>query len=232
MEIRREQHWECADRTVFDVMIIGGGVNGACLYHQLCSQGYKVLLTDKGDFACCSSQSSGMMIWGGLLYLRNLDLRSVYQLSKARDTMITLMSDRVSPCLFRYIPSSEGDRNRQMIYADLYLYWLAGMFRRRAPFSQRVFTEAVLIQDVTPKGSFVYEEGALKGSDCRYGLRWIVPFQAPEHVPLNYCAVEGGSYSTKAKRWRLDLKDRLDNREIQVTAWCVVNCAGVWVDRT
>ncbi|MCZ7627238.1 MAG: FAD-dependent oxidoreductase [Candidatus Methylomirabilis sp.] len=231
METWREQNWEYAKSTSFDVMITGGGVNGACLYHQLCSQGYKVLLIDKGDFAGGSSQSSGMMIWGGLLYLRNLDVCSVYRLSRARDAMIKLMSDRVSPCLFRYVPSSEGGRNGQIVQAGLYLYWLAGMLRRRAPFSQRVFGEAVFIRDVGSKGSFVYEEGVLKGSDCRFVLRWIAPFQAPEHVPLNYCAVEDGSYSAKEQLWRLHLKDTLYHRETEATARCVVNCAGVWVDK-
>ena len=46
---------------IFDVAIIGGGINGAALYHQLCNEGYRVLLVDKGDFACGTSQASAMM---------------------------------------------------------------------------------------------------------------------------------------------------------------------------
>ena len=55
----------------FDITIIGGGINGASLYNKLVQEGYRVLLIDKGDFASGTSQASGMMIWGGLLYLRN-----------------------------------------------------------------------------------------------------------------------------------------------------------------
>jgi glycerol-3-phosphate dehydrogenase len=44
-----------------DVAILGGGVNGACLYDALCRQGYRTLLLDRGDFASGSSQASGMM---------------------------------------------------------------------------------------------------------------------------------------------------------------------------
>ena len=63
----RENLWDEARETVFDVAVVGGGINGASLYHELCSRGYRVLLVDKGDFACGTSQSSAMMVWGGLL---------------------------------------------------------------------------------------------------------------------------------------------------------------------
>ena len=228
--VQRELHWDHATDATFDVVIIGGGVNGACLYAELCSQGYKVLLADKGDFACGSSQSSGMMIWGGLLYLRNLDLRSVYYFSKARDAMITFMSDRVSPRMLRYAPSLTGGRNPQLIRACLYLYWTIGLFQRHRPFIERHFRESALIANGHRASSLLYEEGFLRESDCRFVLHWIAPFQDPEHVPLNYCAVEGGSYSAAERLWYLRLKDTSGGGEVYTKAKCVINCAGVWAD--
>jgi len=229
-DIRRGLHWDYATAATFDVVIIGGGVNGACLYAELCSRGYKVLLVDKGDFACGSSQSSGMMIWGGLLYLRNLDFRSVYYFSKARDAMITLMADRVSPRMLRYAPSLTGGRNTQLIRAALYLYWIIGLFQRHKPLIERDFRESALIANGHGESSLLYEEGFLRESDCRFVLHWIAPFQDPDHVPLNYCAVEGGSYSTAEKLWHLRLKDTFGGREVDTKAKCVINCAGVWAD--
>lgn len=228
--VQRELHWDHATDATFDVVIIGGGVNGACLYAELCSQGYKVLLADKGDFACGSSQSSGMMIWGGLLYLRNLDVRSVYYFSRARDAMIALMADRVSPRMLRYAPSLKGGRNPQLIRAVLYLYWMIGLFQRHRPFVERHFKESALITHGHGERSLLYEEGFLRESDCRFVLHWIVPFQDPEHVPLNYCAVEGGSYSAAERLWYLRLKDTLGDGEVCTKARCVINCAGVWAD--
>ena len=98
--IPREKHWECARTEQFDVAIVGGGINGACLYDALCKKGYRTILLDKGDFACGSSQASGMMIWGGLLYLKNFDVASVYKFSKARDKMIGTYYDSISPRSF------------------------------------------------------------------------------------------------------------------------------------
>ena len=92
----------------FDVAVIGGGINGVCLYHHLCEAGYSVLLLDKADFAGGTTQASGMMIWGGLLYLRTLDLGTVWRLSKARDRMLRDLNEWVKPCTFRYLPVQRG----------------------------------------------------------------------------------------------------------------------------
>ena len=57
----RENLWDEARETVFDMAVVGGGINGASLYHELCSRGYRVLLVDKGDFACGTSHHAGLV---------------------------------------------------------------------------------------------------------------------------------------------------------------------------
>ena len=121
-ETQRTIDLDMAQNEIFDVTIIGGGINGACLYHQLCRKGYRGLLVDKGDFACGSSQASAMMVWGGLLYLRNLDFMTVTQLSRDREAMIQNMGCEVSPSLFRYIPSRDTGWNKYLMAPALYFY--------------------------------------------------------------------------------------------------------------
>jgi len=72
--LQRKHTWDAGRDTVFDVAIIGGGIKGAHIYHQLCEAGYRTVLLEKGDFASGTSQASCMMIWGGLLYLANWDI--------------------------------------------------------------------------------------------------------------------------------------------------------------
>lgn len=73
---RRAARADLNGRTIA-VAVIGGGINGVCLHHHLCEAECSALLLEKADFAGGTTQASAMMIWGGLLYLRTLDLGTV-----------------------------------------------------------------------------------------------------------------------------------------------------------
>lgn len=227
---KRCQSRDHAATATFDAAIIGGGVVGACLYHHLCARGHRVLLVDRGDFACGSSQSSGMLVWGGLLYLRNFDLPAVFRFSRARDALIETKRDWVRPKTLRYIPAGDGNPPKQVVLAGLYLYWLMGLFNRRAPAEEKDFGEQALIRHLAGRHALVYEEGALEHSDARFVLHWITPHQSPEQVPLNYCAVTGGEYAKGERLWHLQLQDTLAGNEFTARARTVINCAGPWAD--
>jgi glycerol-3-phosphate dehydrogenase len=226
----RQQLWDQAGATEFDVAIIGGGVTGASLYHHLCRHGHRVLLADQSDFAAASSQSSGMLVWGGLLYLRNLDLRAVFGFSHARDSLIRSGQEWVRPESIRYIPAANGGRNAQLVQAALYLYWTMGLFHRHAPTRELEFAERSLIRPRDHLQSLRYEEGVLRESDARFVLHWITPHQNEEQVPLNYCAVGDGVYHARDGNWALQLHDTLGPNQVTARARVVVNCAGVWTD--
>ena len=86
-----------------DVVVIGGGVSVVMLYEVLCRQGYRVAMVDKGDFASGTSQASGMLVWGGLLYLKNLDLATVASLCKARKALMRTCVRQIKPLDIHYI---------------------------------------------------------------------------------------------------------------------------------
>ena len=150
----RALHWQTAGEEVFDVLILGGGITGASLYGELCHQGWRTLLLDKGDFASGTSQSSGMMVWGGLLYLRSGDVLTVLRLSRSRDRMIGELDGWTAPAAFHYIPPLKGGLPSLFIGAGLGLYWLLGAGRRRLPEYRRDFSETVLLNQHSHRGSF------------------------------------------------------------------------------
>lgn len=214
----------------FDVVVLGGGINGACLYDALCRQGYRVLLVDKGDFASGTSQSSGMMVWGGLLYLRNLDLASVFQLSSDRDRIIDAKAGWMAPMTMRYLPATRLGRKKWWVQSGLWLYWLMGMGRRRIPRSESSFSELQLIKPGQANGSLTYEEAFLDQSDARFVYRWIAPDRVESQVALNYCTVKG-DYAPSDRRWHLTLHDDISGAKFAIQSTMIVNCAGIWTDR-
>lgn len=213
----------------YDVVILGGGVNGACLYDRLCRDGYRTLLVDRGDFASGTSQASGMMVWGGLLYLRNFDLSTVFQLSLDRDRMVRDMPSRLSPQSMRYLPSSRGGASHALVHAGLWFYWMLAMGQRHAPGSQDDFAELDLLRPGLVRGSLTYEEAVLDSSDARFVFRWIAPHGGSGQLALNYARVTG-SHSRLDDRWHLDLEDLRSGESVAVRAALIVNCTGVWTD--
>src|SRR5246127_4801501 len=69
---------------VFDLMIIGGGVTGACVARDAALRGLKVALIEKSDFACATSAHNSKLIHGGLRYLRNFELGLVRESLRER----------------------------------------------------------------------------------------------------------------------------------------------------
>lgn len=229
--MKRQQQFErLQDEHEFDVVVLGGGVNGACLYDTLCRHGYKVLLVDKGDFASGTSQSSGMMIWGGLLYLKNLDFLCVFELCSDRDRIIRHKMNWVAPEKMRYLPCAGLGRAKWWVKSGLWAYWMMGLCRRWRPREENFFNESALLKPGLVNGSLAYEEALLKHSDARFVYRWIAPHRFSGQMAFNHCAVSG-AFSAKDKRWHLDVTDQIAGRRHPVKSKIIVNCTGVWTDQ-
>jgi len=225
--LRREAAWDALRGETVDVAIIGGGVVGACTYARLRATGYRVLLVDKGDFAGATSQASGMMIWGGLPYLRNGELRTVVKLCAARDTMLRELSPYVRAQSFRYLAPRPG--RRLLVHTALYLYWLLGGLRNSRPRSELDFPERSFLHG-RHAGSLTFDEGVVGPSDAGWVLDMLFAQQTPGSVALNYCAVRGGAYEPDAQCWRLELCDAIGHTARSIRTRWVVNAAGVWTD--
>lgn len=73
-----------------DVIIIGGGINGAGLYRDLALHGVDVLLLEKGDFSSQTSQGSSKMLHGGIRYLENFDFELVQEALEEKNLWLKL----------------------------------------------------------------------------------------------------------------------------------------------
>jgi glycerol-3-phosphate dehydrogenase len=226
----RARHWSHALEEPFDVAILGGGISGSCLYDTLCRRGYRVLLIDRKDFASGTSQASGMMVWGGLLYLRQLDLATVFRLSRSRDRMVRDLEDRVRVCPYRYIPSRNTGLARLLLAAGLGAYWLLGGGKRRRSMFERSFPEQGVLVEGARAGAFRIEEAFLNASDSRFVLSWITPHGPPRGSALNHCDILSGHLDLPGRHWLLQLKDGLTGAEGQARSRVLVNCAGSWAD--
>jgi len=66
----------------FDLLIIGGGITGACLATDASMRGLSVALVEKGDFGAATSSASSKLLHGGIRYLQQLNFAKIYESAK------------------------------------------------------------------------------------------------------------------------------------------------------
>jgi glycerol-3-phosphate dehydrogenase len=225
---RRRQFWNTTHEPL-DVVVVGGGVQGACLYARLVREGRRVLLIDQKDFGSGTSQASAMLVWGGLLYLSNAEFLHVIRLSASRDHLLGRHSELAEPHYLSYVFGRRQHRQPWFVHAGLWTYWLLGGCRRSVPRGSSVFPEQSFLVEDSAVRRLRFEEGHLRLSDAQLAFHWISTSRAGGAA--NYCSLIGGGFDSQQRLWRLELRDTLHGNEIEICAKWVVNAAGVWTDR-
>ena len=228
---RRQAFWrDPGHKEPWDAVIIGGGVQGACTYHRLAAAGLRALLIDRRDFAAGTSQASAMLVWGGLLYLRNGHFAEVWRLCAARDELARCHSRWVEPHRMRYVFSRRRRYQSAVVGAALAAYWLLGRCRRSRPRWEPRFDEQAMLGDATT--SITFEEARLSSSDAQFVMRWLT--QAPNGSgcrAVNYAELVNARWDRDGGLWHVDLRDALDDYQAELKARCIINAAGVWADQ-
>jgi glycerol-3-phosphate dehydrogenase len=104
-----------------DLLIIGGGINGAGIARDAAGRGLRVLLVEKGDLAGATSSASSKLIHGGLRYLEQYAFRLVRESLHERETLLRLAPHIVRPLRF-VLPHHAGLRPAWLLRAGLFLY--------------------------------------------------------------------------------------------------------------
>ncbi|MDB4542966.1 FAD-dependent oxidoreductase, partial [bacterium] len=117
----------------FDVLVVGGGINGAVAAASLAGRGVRVALIDQGDFASGVSSSSSNLAWGGIKYLETQEFLLVNKLCKSRNKLMRAYPSTVKEIRF-FTTIQRGFRFWPFfIYLGSVLYWVMGRFVTRAP---------------------------------------------------------------------------------------------------
>ncbi len=218
---QRSVRWDRLTGEPLDMLLVGGGISCAPLYAHLAAAGYRCAIIDKGDFASGTSQASGMLIWGGLLYLKSLDFRTVRKLCMARNHLLRDFPTSITPLDFYYQLRHAPRLPRSIMQLGLYLYWLLGNGALKRPW---------LAAPGSPQEAVAYQEAMLVESDSRFVLHQITPYDDDHRIPLNHCRLVAASFDSGRRLWKVALRDEItgDLHEIQTAA--IVNGCGVWTD--
>src|SRR5215210_3564663 len=105
----------------YDLLIVGGGINGVGIARDAAGRGLKVILVEQNDLASGTSSASSKLIHGGLRYLEHYEFRLVRESLAEREVLLDCAPHLVSPLAF-VLPYEPHLRPAWMIRAGLFLY--------------------------------------------------------------------------------------------------------------
>jgi glycerol-3-phosphate dehydrogenase len=110
-----------AQSVIYDLLVIGGGINGAGIARDAAGRGLKVALCEQSDLASATSSASSKLIHGGLRYLEQYEFRLVAEALAERETLLGMAPHLITPLTF-VLPWVPGMRPRWMLRLGLWLY--------------------------------------------------------------------------------------------------------------
>src|SRR6266566_5690028 len=228
---RRRDALAALGRDPLDVLVVGGGINGAGIARDAAMRGLRVGLVERGDLASGTSSRSSKRIHGGLRYLEQGDVRLVLEAVRERERLQRLAPHLVRPQEFVFPLYRGGPLGPLKLAAGLWAYdLLAGFWnvRRHRMLSPKAVAEAepALLRDGLCGAGQYWD---CRTDDARLVLETALSAAGEGALIVSYAEVTGlvkeGGRIVGAR-----VVDRLGG-EVVARAQVVVNAAGPWVDR-
>jgi glycerol-3-phosphate dehydrogenase len=213
------------DARPFDLLVIGGGINGAGIARDAAGRGLSVVLVEKDDLASHTSSASTKLIHGGLRYLEHYEFRLVAEALAEREVLLRAAPHLIEPLLF-VLPHEPHLRPAWMIRTGLFLYDRLGG-RMSLPKSSGV----PLVPDGYGAGlkrrftrGFVYADARV--DDARLVVANAMDARA-RGADIRVRTTLTGAHRDNGL-WRATLRDDQGTTS-DVAARAIVNAAGPWV---
>ncbi|SHO49366.1 glycerol-3-phosphate dehydrogenase [Desulfopila aestuarii] len=214
---------------VYDVAIIGGGINGCGIARDAAGRGLSVFLCEQNDLASGTSSSSTKLIHGGLRYLEYYEFRLVREALTEREVLLRAAPHIIWPLRF-ILPHHKGLRPAWLIRLGLFLYDNLGG-RKLLPGTTTV--DLTTDEAGTPlKGDF---SKGFEYSDC-----WVIDsrlvvlnaMDAVDHGAVIHTRTTCLGAIRENNLWTITLADGRTGEKRTIQAKALVNASGPWMDTT
>jgi glycerol-3-phosphate dehydrogenase len=231
---RREKLHRIGTET-FDVLVIGGGINGAGIAREAALRGLRTVLLEKGDFGSGTSSRSSKLVHGGFRYLETGDFSLVFEASRERDLLRRRLAPHLVTPLRFFFPIYPGSPlPLWKLRVGLTLYDVLAAFRnierhRGVRRDDREGVEPLLREEGFLGGALYYD---CFTDDGRLVLENALGAEEAGAICVNYAVVDAFEKDSEGLLEGAVLRD-LDGDAgvIRVRARSVVNATGPWLDR-
>jgi glycerol-3-phosphate dehydrogenase len=229
----RIQRFQTAEKTHWDVIVIGGGITGAGIALDAAQRGMSAVLFEMQDFAAGTSSRSTKLIHGGLRYLKQLHVKMVAEVGKER-AVVYENGPHVTVPERMLLPIYRG-----VGYGKLATSFAVSVYDRLAGVKREERKESFNAEETLRMAPMLKREGLLgsvryveyRTDDARLTLEVMKKANELGAVPMNYAAVERFLYDEGTGRVAgVVVRDRLTGRVTEVRGSVVINAAGPWSD--
>lgn len=216
----------------YDLLVIGGGVNGAVSALAAAQKGLKVALVEKNDFASSTSQESSSLAWGGIKYMETYEFGLVASLCRCRNRLLKCFPNQVREIRFVTTLAKGFRKPRILVFLGTLLYWIIGLFFTKPPkiLNAKALKKRESRIDVSDsQGGVEYSDAYFYDTDARFVFNLIQQAKRLGADCWNYC--EAADFKLNENRvWEVFVEDKLSQRRNKICAQYIVNSAGPFAD--
>ena len=228
-------------RNTYDLLIIGGGIYGACIAWEASLRGLSVALVEKGDFASATSANSLKTIHGGLRYLQNADFRRMRESIRERRTLLRIAPHLIHPLPVLIPTYGHGMKGKEALSLALAVNDMISCDRNQLDDPQKHIPNGRVIsaQDCQQLLPGIPDEGLTGGA-----LFYDAQVYNSERLPLSFLQsaaqvgadvanyVEGVGFLKEGNRITgIKAKDTLTGNHFDIRAKTVINTSGPWMNQ-
>lgn len=228
----RNENLQKFQQKKFDLIIIGGGINGAGVARDAAMRGMTVALIEERDFASGTSSKSSKLIHGGIRYLENMEFKLVFEALNERTKLFEMAPHLIHPLRFM-IPIYKSSRvGMFMMGLGMWLYDALSLFQ--APrLHERLNSKNTMIRmpSLDSKellGSYVYSDAYM--DDDRLVIETIRSAHEQGAVVASYVKAVGFDLSSDGHRKTVTCVDQKSGQVLSIEGRHVVSTVGPWTD--
>jgi glycerol-3-phosphate dehydrogenase len=207
---------------ILDLLIVGGGINGAGIAADAAGRGLNVSLCEQNDFASATSSASSKLIHGGLRYLEHYEFRLVKEALTEREILLNKAPHLITPLRF-VLPHQKHLRPAWLIRLGLFLYDNLGGRKQLVKSKSIKFDENSPLKPEIKKG-FDYADCWV--DDARLVIANVIA--AKENGARVECYTKCISAVQYADHWEAELQSTITGEVKTVKAKALVNACGPW----
>lgn len=212
---------------VYDIFVVGGGINGCGIARDAAGRGHTVFLAEKNDLASGTSSASTKLIHGGLRYLEHWQFRLVRKALMEREVLWKIAPHIIKPVRF-ILPHHKGLRPAWLIRLGLFLYDHMGGRVLLPPTHTVDLRHDEVGEPLKPVFTKGFEYSDCWVDDARLVVLNAVDAQRRGAVIRTHTRVTGADYDDGV--WIVHLENNKTGEAGHVRARVLVNATGPWVD--